>query len=97
MGSEGSGNVLKLSVGGGGLLGAPSWGAHGVCKGGIAKSYLWELAVEGALSATMSILFSKELLSQTPSQLLEKYLICPFTLINFTPSPSLVTSGSSSV
>jgi len=56
MGSEGSGDVLKLLVGKG-LLGAPSYGACGVCEGSMAKSYLWELAEERALSATMSILF----------------------------------------
>ena len=56
MGGEGTSDVLKLSVGGG-ALGASLWGARGVCEGGMAKSYLWGLAEEGALSATMSILF----------------------------------------
>ena len=56
MGGEGSRDVLKLSMGEG-LLGTSSWGAHGVSKGGMAKSYFWGLAEGGALLATMSILF----------------------------------------
>ena len=56
MGGEGSGDVLKLSVGEG-SLGVPSYGTHGVCESSMAKLYLWELAEERALSATMSILF----------------------------------------
>jgi len=38
MGGEGSGDVLKLSAGEG-SLGTSSWRAHGVCEGGMAKSY----------------------------------------------------------
>ena len=56
MGGEGSGDVLKLSAGEG-SLGASSWGARGVCEGGMAKSYFWGPADGGALSVTMSILF----------------------------------------
>ena len=56
MGGEGSGDILHLSVGGR-SLGASSWGARGVCEGGMAKSYLWGPASEGALSASMSMLF----------------------------------------
>ena len=40
MGREGSRDVLKLSAGEG-SLGASSWGARGICEGGIAKSYFW--------------------------------------------------------
>ena len=56
MGREGSGDVLKLSVGER-SLGVSSWGACGVSEGGIAKSYFWRPAEGGTLSATMSILF----------------------------------------
>ena len=55
MGGEGSSDVLMLSVGEG--LDAPSWGACGVCKGSMAKSYVREPEVEGVLSAIISILF----------------------------------------
>ena len=53
---EGSGDVLKL-LAGEGLLSASSWEAHGVCEGGMVKSYFWGPVDGGALSATMSILF----------------------------------------
>ena len=43
---EGSRDVLKLSEEKR-LLGASLWGARGICKGGIAKSYLWGLAKGG--------------------------------------------------
>jgi len=38
VGGKGSGGVLKLSAEEG-SLGAFSWGARGVCKGSMAKSY----------------------------------------------------------
>jgi len=56
MGGEGSGDVLKLSAGEGSLS-TSLWGAHGVCEGGMAKSYFWGPADRRALSVTMSILF----------------------------------------
>ena len=56
MGEEGSGDVLKLSVGEGSLS-ASSWGACGICESSMVKSYFWGPANGGALSTTMSILF----------------------------------------
>jgi len=56
VGSEGSGDISKLSIGGG-KLDTFSWEAYGVCKSGMAKFYLWELAEKRAFSITISILF----------------------------------------
>jgi len=46
VGGEGSRDVLKLSAGEGSLS-ASSWGAYGICEGGMAKSYFWGPADRG--------------------------------------------------
>ena len=56
MGGKGSGDVLKL-LNRVRLLGMSSWGVYGVCKGGMANSYLKGPVADGALSASISMLF----------------------------------------
>ena len=55
MGGEGSGNELMLLVEV--KLDTSLWGAHEVCKEGMAKSYIRGPEVEIVLSASISILF----------------------------------------
>ena len=62
MGREGSRDVLKLSAGEG-SLGASSWGARGICEGGIAKSYFWG-PVDGGCCRSLCLYYFVQQLAQ---------------------------------
>ena len=73
MGGEGSGDVLKLSAGEG-LLSTSSWGAHGVCEGGMAKLYFWGPADGGRCQLLCPYYFVQRLTQRSRSP---KVVSCP--------------------